>query len=96
MTWHPDGVRVAIHVRPGVRAIGVGGCRGDALVVRVRERAVDGKAPEAALVALAAALELPRRDITLVAGASSRIKLVDIPDSAGPRMVALRAREPSS
>jgi uncharacterized protein YggU (UPF0235/DUF167 family) len=56
----------------------VGGRRGDALVVRVTEAAVDGRATEAALRALAHALELPRGAVQLRAGASSRDKLVDV------------------
>lgn len=83
-------MRVAIHVRPGARAVGVGGLHGDALVVRVRDRAVDGNATKAALAALAAALELSQRDVVLVAGATSRLKIVDIPDTAAARLATLR------
>jgi len=83
-------VRLAIHVRPGSRTVGVGGRHGDALIVRVRDRPVDGKATDAALAVLAAALDLPRRDVTLVTGATSRAKLVQIPDSAAQRAAELR------
>jgi uncharacterized protein YggU (UPF0235/DUF167 family) len=48
------------------------------LVVRVGERAVDGRATEAALRALAVALGLRRRDVRLVHGAASRTKLVEL------------------
>ena len=41
-------------------------------------RAVDGKATEAALRAVAAAFDVRRRDITLVTGAASRDKVVEI------------------
>jgi Uncharacterised ACR, YggU family COG1872 len=50
------GVRVTIRVKPGSARAGVGGEPDGALVVRVRERAVDGKATAAALAAVAAAL----------------------------------------
>jgi uncharacterized protein len=83
-------MRVAIHVRPGARAVSVGGLHGDALIVRVRDRAVDGKATAAALAAIAAALELPRRDVILVTGATSRLKIVEVPDSAAARIASLR------
>ncbi len=86
-------MRVAIHVRPGTHAVGVGGARDNALVVRVRERAIDGKATEAALRALASALEVRRRDIDLIAGMTSRVKVVDIPDSASDRFLELRDAE---
>jgi uncharacterized protein YggU (UPF0235/DUF167 family) len=49
-----------------------------ALVVRVTARAVDGQATEAALQALATAIGVRRREVTLVTGASSRTKLVDV------------------
>lgn len=86
-------MRVAIHVRPGMRAARVGGAHDDALVVRVRERAIDGKATEAALSALASALDVRRRDVDLVTGKTSRVKVVEIPDSAGDRYLELRDAE---
>jgi uncharacterized protein YggU (UPF0235/DUF167 family) len=55
----------------------VGGDRGGALVVRVSARAVDGQATEA-LAAVAVAFGLRRRAVTLVAGASSRTKILDV------------------
>jgi uncharacterized protein YggU (UPF0235/DUF167 family) len=56
----------------------VGGAYGDALVVRVAARAVDGAATEAALRAVARALGVRRRDVALVTGATSRDKLVEV------------------
>jgi uncharacterized protein (TIGR00251 family) len=71
-------VRLAIRVKPGSARTAVGGRHGDALVVAVTARAVDGKATEAALRALADAFEVKRRDVALVSGATSRDKVVDI------------------
>jgi hypothetical protein len=51
-------------------------------VVAVSERAVDGKATEAALRAVAGAFGVRRRDVTLVTGATSRDKVVDIDGTA--------------
>ena len=50
----------------------------DILVVAVQAPAVDGRATEAALKALAKAFEVPMRELTLVSGATSRTKLVEI------------------
>jgi uncharacterized protein YggU (UPF0235/DUF167 family) len=50
----------------------------DTLVVAVAARAVDGRATEAALRAVAEAFGLPMRELTLVSGATSRTKIVDI------------------
>ncbi len=71
-------MRIAIRVKPGSAKPSVGGRHGDAIVVAVSERAVDGKATEAALRAVAGAFGVRRRDVTLVTGATSRDKVVDI------------------
>ena len=71
-------MRLAIHVKPGSSRTKVGGRHGHALNVSVAARAVDGKATEAALDAVAAAFCVPRRDVSLVTGATSRDKLVEI------------------
>lgn len=76
-------MRVAIRVRPGSRRTEVGGGYGDALVVRVAARAVDGKATEAALRAVAAAVGVRRRDVRLITGTTSRDKVVEIEGDPG-------------
>ncbi len=70
-------------VRPGAVRPGVGGERSGALIVRVSARAVDGKATEAALAAVAAAFGVRRRAVTLIAGAASRTKILEV-DGADP------------
>jgi uncharacterized protein YggU (UPF0235/DUF167 family) len=69
---------VAIRVTPSSARTTVGGRRADALLVRVTEAAVDGRATEAALRALAGALGVPRRSVSLRSGASSRDKIVTV------------------
>ncbi|HEX6454778.1 MAG TPA: DUF167 domain-containing protein [Trebonia sp.] len=69
---------MAIRVKPGSARPKVGGRHGDAIVVAVSPRAVDGKATEAALHAVADAFGVRRRDVTLVTGATSRDKVVEI------------------
>ena len=75
---HTGVVRVTVWVRPGSPRPGVGGQHDGALVVRVSARAVDGQATAAALEAVAAAFGVRRHAVTLVAGAASRKKIVDI------------------
>ena len=70
-------------VRPGSARPGVGGERGGALIVRVSARAVDGKATEAALTAVAAAFGVRRRAVTLIAGPASRTKILEV-DGVAP------------
>jgi uncharacterized protein YggU (UPF0235/DUF167 family) len=71
-------VRITVWVRPGSARPGVGGERNGALVVRVSARAVDGQATEAALAAVATAFGIRRRAVTLVAGATSRTKILEV------------------
>ena len=80
-------MRIAIRVRPGSARPGVGGEHAGALVVRVSAQAVDGKATEAALAAVAGAFGVRRSAVRLVSGASSRTKIVDI-DAGDPQVLA--------
>ena len=84
-------MRITIRVRPGSARPGVGGEHEGALVVRVSARAVDGKATEAALTAVAHSFGVRRGAVRLVSGASSRTKIVDIDidiDAGDPRVLA--------
>lgn len=66
---------VVVRVKPGSRKGPLVETGSDAeLTIYVRERAVDGKANEAAARLLAAHLQLPRSRVELVAGATSRLK----------------------
>lgn len=49
-----------------------------AVLVRVTAAPADGAANEAVLKLLAAALDRPRRDLTLLRGATARIKLIGV------------------
>jgi hypothetical protein len=80
-------MRIAIRVRPGSTRPGVGGEHDGALIVRVSARAVDGKATEAALAAVADSFGVRRGAVGLVSGASSRTKIIDI-DAGDPRILA--------
>jgi uncharacterized protein YggU (UPF0235/DUF167 family) len=71
-------VRITVWVRPGAAHLGVGGEHAGALVVRVSARATGGQATAAALAAVAAAFGVPRGAVTLVAGAASRTKILDV------------------
>ncbi|MCB1256623.1 MAG: DUF167 domain-containing protein [Microthrixaceae bacterium] len=76
-------VRCAIRVTPGAKRAIVGGSHGDALVVKVTSPAIEGRATEAALVAVAKALGLRPRAVRLVSGATSRQKVIEIEGDPG-------------
>jgi hypothetical protein len=88
-------MRITIRVKPGSTRPGVGGEHDGALVVRVSARAVDGKATEAALAAVADSFGVRRGAVRLVAGASSRTKVVDI-DSEDPRALTALLAAPGA
>jgi uncharacterized protein len=71
-------MRFEIHVRANRSTAAVGGDFDSALVVRVVEPAESGRATEAALKAIAAAIDVPRRSVTLLRGPKSPRKLVEI------------------
>ena len=75
-------VRFAIRVRPGAARTRIGGGYADppVLVVAVSAPAVDGRATEAALRALAEALGVRPWQVSLVSGATSRDKIVEVAD----------------
>ena len=73
-----EGLRVAVRVRPGVARTTVGGRHSDALVVCVTARPAGGAAAQAVLRMVAEAFGVPRRDVTLVTGATSRDKVIEV------------------
>ena len=86
---------VAVRVRPRASRTAVGGSHcgvhGEAIVVAVREPAVDGRATRAALDAVAKALGLARDQIWLRTGERGRDKLFTITDPPADLMERLRA-----
>lgn len=72
------GVRFNVRVQPRASKNEISGAHGDALKVRVTAPAVEGAANEALVEFLATSFGLPRRDVTIVSGASSRSKVVEL------------------
>jgi uncharacterized protein len=84
-------MRVSVRVYPGSRRTGVGGRYGTSkppvLVVRVTAPAIDGRATIAVIEALATAFRVNRNNVSVVAGNSSRNKIVEVLD-ADPAVLA--------
>ena len=78
MTTYP------VRVRPGASRTRVGGAYGDppVLVVAVSAPAVDGRANDAVIRALADALGVPSREVEILGGHTARTKIVAVNDAA--------------
>jgi len=71
-------ITLAVHVHPGSRRPGVGGTHGEALVVRVGARALNGAANEEVLASLASALGVREYDVSYLRVTRSRDKIVQV------------------
>ena len=67
-----------VHVQPRASRSEVVGTHGAALKVRLLAPPVDGAANDALVALLAQELGVPRRDVRIVQGATSRAKVVEI------------------
>lgn len=79
MTWlktSKDGVVVSIHLTPRAKRDAIEGLHGDALKVKIKAPPVDGKANDYLLKFLAGKLSVPRINVTLVRGETSRDKQI--------------------
>jgi hypothetical protein len=76
-------------VQPRARTNEIVGRHGDALKVRLTAPPVDGAANEALVELLAATFGIPRRAVTIVTGASSRTKVVELDGVSEDRVRAL-------
>ena len=76
-------------MQPRARTNEIVGRHGDALRVRLTAPPVDGAANEALVELLAATFGIPRRAVTIVTGASSRTKVVELDGVSEDRVRAL-------
>ena len=71
-------VRLALHIQPNARKTEVAGWHGEVIKLRVHAPPVDGAANDAVILYLAESFGIPRRQIDLIQGASSRSKLFEL------------------
>lgn len=71
-------IRLSLRVSPGAKRSVIAGRYGDGWKVRVNAAAEKGKANEELIRLLRDALDVGRRDLTIVHGQSSRDKLVEV------------------
>lgn len=72
------GVRFSVRVQPRASVTEITGVYGDALKARLTAPPVDGAANEALIDLLSSTFGIPTKAITIVAGASSRTKVVEL------------------
>jgi uncharacterized protein YggU (UPF0235/DUF167 family) len=73
-------MRIAVRAKPGSSRTRVGGAYGPdrQLIVAVTAQAVDGKANDAVIRAVAEALDVPRRTIDVAIGHTARSKVLTV------------------
>jgi len=72
------GVSFAVRVQPGAKREGVVGVYGDAVKIALAAPAVDGRANDALVRFMAELLRVPRMSVEIIAGQSSRSKVLRV------------------
>ena len=91
MAWFretSEGVHITVRAVPNAPQNQVVGIQGDAIKIRLKAPPVDGKANEVLVRFLSEILGLPRKQISLTAGSTSRNKSVRITGLALPDLTA--------
>jgi uncharacterized protein (TIGR00251 family) len=73
-----DAVRFSVRLQPRASKDEIAGVQGVSLKVRVTAPPVDGLANEALIDSLSEALKIPRRNVCIISGLSSRTKVVEV------------------
>lgn len=82
-------VTLTLHVQPGAKRTEFAGLHGEALKIRLAAPPVDGKANACLLAFLAKFMGVPKSAVTLLAGDTSRQKIVRIAGADEARVTLL-------
>lgn len=89
MTWHridsAGALNLILHVQPGAKTTEISGLHGEALKVRLAAPPVDGKANAVLIAFVSETLNVPKGNVEIAAGATSRrkvLRIVGVPDSS--------------
>ncbi len=74
----PDGVRFGVRVQPRASRNAIAGLHGGSLKVQLRAPPADGKANDALIAFLAERLHVTRASVRIIAGSTSRSKVVAV------------------
>ena len=72
------GVRIAVQITPNAKKTEVIGVLDDALKLKLQAQPIEGRANEALIKFLAAALSVPKSNVTITHGLTSKRKLIDV------------------
>jgi uncharacterized protein len=84
----PAGVRIDLRVIPRSPRTKIDGVREGRLLVRVTAAPVDDAANEAVVETLSKALDVPKRSIRIVTGATGRNKTIEVAGMTGAAVLA--------
>jgi len=87
----PPSVRISVHIQPRARRTEIAGRYGSDIKIRVAAPPIDHAANEALLAFVADRLGVRQRDVRLIAGATSRRKVLEIDGIPVERIHALLA-----
>ena len=76
--WDGEDLILAVHIQPKASRDALDGTYGERLKIRISAPPVDGKANEHLVRFLAGLFEVPRRQVRLLSGESSRAKRIRI------------------
>ena len=71
-----DGIYLNVHTQPGARKEQLQGMHGDAVKIAVHETAQDGRANQSLVVFVAKGMAVPKSDVHIVSGHTSRSKRI--------------------
>ena len=89
---HGGSVRFPVRVQPRASRSEVGGVRGTALNVRLTATPTNGAANEELIRLLADVLQVTRRSVRIVGGATSRTKIIEVDGLEPQRVLRLASR----
>ncbi len=69
---------IKVHIQPGAKKNEIVGPYGDAIKIRLKAPPVDGKANDALIEFLAEKLDVPKANITIKSGHTSRTKFIEV------------------
>jgi hypothetical protein len=92
LTSSAKAVRFEVHVQPRASRTELAGLHGGALKVRVAAPPVDDAANRALIEFLAECLDVARRSVRIVAGETSRTKVLEVDGITPEHLASLRER----